>query len=96
MFLICVYAGHCKVPYEFDTRLSISDKFHVSLSRGSVVEVEDYVYFNCSKAVEDMHEPVNRRFKCINGQWIEDERDKSWQFGNNGSFPKCRKSKHIP
>jgi hypothetical protein len=67
----------------------------VSLSGGSVVEVGDFVYFNCSNYEDDMHEPVNRRFKCINGQWMEDERDKLWKFGNNGTFPKCRKSKHI-
>ncbi|XP_060590129.1 uncharacterized protein LOC132745272 [Ruditapes philippinarum] len=82
----------CKVPYEYDTRLSIYDKFRVSLSGGSVVEVGHFVYFNCSKAGDDMYEPVNRRFKCINGQWIEDERDKLWKFGNNGTFPECRKT----
>ncbi|XP_060563923.1 sushi, von Willebrand factor type A, EGF and pentraxin domain-containing protein 1-like isoform X2 [Ruditapes philippinarum] len=86
----------CKVPYDYDTLLSISDRSHVSLSGGSVVAVGDFVYFNCSKTGNDMHEPVNRRFKCINGQWIEDERDKSWKFGNNGTFPKCRKTMCEP
>ncbi|XP_060591160.1 sushi, von Willebrand factor type A, EGF and pentraxin domain-containing protein 1-like [Ruditapes philippinarum] len=86
----------CKVPYDYDTLLSISDRYRVSLSGGSVVEVGDFVYFNCSKAGDDIYEPVNRRFKCINGEWIEDERDKSWKFGNNGTFPKCRKANCEP
>ncbi|XP_060598570.1 uncharacterized protein LOC132752268 [Ruditapes philippinarum] len=82
----------CKIPYDFDTFLSITDRFHVYISGGSVVELGDFVYFNCSKPGDDIHEPVNRRFKCINGQWIEDERNKLWKLGNYGNFPKCRKT----
>ncbi|XP_060582501.1 uncharacterized protein LOC132738907 isoform X2 [Ruditapes philippinarum] len=81
----------CPVSYDMDRFLTISDKYRIYLSGGAVVEVGDIVYFNCSMAGNDIHEPVNRRFKCINGMWIEDERDKTWKFGNNGNFPICRK-----
>jgi hypothetical protein len=84
------------VPLDFDKHLSISDKTHASLSGGSIVKIGDIVYFNCSTADNDTQEPVNRRFICINGQWIENEQDVSWTFGNNGTFPKCRKGKHSP
>ena len=83
----------CVVPYEFDSLISISNRQFISLSGGSVVEDGDLVYFNCSKASELAYEPFNRRFKCMKGLWIEDDRDKTWKFGNNGTFPKCRKGK---
>ncbi|XP_053380074.1 sushi, von Willebrand factor type A, EGF and pentraxin domain-containing protein 1-like [Mercenaria mercenaria] len=80
----------CVIPYEFDVRLSVTDRRRVSLSGGSVVEVGDFVYFNCSKAGESKYEPLNRRFKCVNGLWKEAERDRNWKLGYNGEFPSCR------
>lgn len=65
----------------------------ISLSPGSTVTNGDHVYLNCSKVSEHKYEPLNRRFKCVKGQWIEDEKDPNWDFGNNGTFPKCREGK---
>ncbi|XP_053380064.1 uncharacterized protein LOC123548965 [Mercenaria mercenaria] len=82
----------CVIPYEFDERLSVTDTRRVSLSGGFVVEVGDFVYFNCSKTGESNYEPLNRRFKCVNGLWEEAETDRNWKLGYDGEFPACRRA----
>ncbi|XP_053380682.1 uncharacterized protein LOC123529008 isoform X5 [Mercenaria mercenaria] len=81
----------CVVPYVFDVRLSVTDTRRVSLSGGSVVEVGDFVYFNCSKPGILKYEPLNRRFQCVNGLWKEAETDRNWKLGYDGEFPACRR-----
>jgi hypothetical protein len=72
--------------------MSVSYNDGVSLSGGSEVTSEEVLTFDCSSVSRDTsYEPNGRKFKCLNGRWVEDDNDKEWKFGNNYTFPECRK-----
>jgi hypothetical protein len=87
-----MFTENCIVPYRRDIRISVTNKEGVPLAGGSEVTSEEVVTFDCLSFSRDTsYEPNDRKFKCLNGRWVEDDNDTEWKFGNNYTFPECRK-----
>lgn len=86
IYICFAFLEKCIVPPNKNWRMSVTNEEGVALSSESVVNNEQVVTFDCFGDSE----PHDRKFKCVKGQWIEDDNDADWKFGNNGSFPECR------
>lgn len=93
MYTLNSLSENCKIPDEYDSRLTLYvyiDGSTVGLSRGMTVKHGSSAYFKCTNSETEHFEPYDTRFECMNGKWLEDATHKEWLNINYSYFPHCR------
>ncbi|KAH3800178.1 hypothetical protein DPMN_153807 [Dreissena polymorpha] len=90
----------CKIPANVEQGMTIYDpKERRNILSANRYEIQhgQFLIFTCEPSDVFYFEPNRRMFECVKGSWAAKKRPHmdTWDFGNNGSFPECRKVKCL-
>ncbi|KAH3800192.1 hypothetical protein DPMN_153821 [Dreissena polymorpha] len=86
----------CKIPANVQQGMTLFDpKERRTISAANRYEIQhgQFLTFTCEPSDVFYFEPHRRIFECVKGLWVSKTRPQvdTWDFGNNGAFPECRK-----
>ncbi|KAH3800183.1 hypothetical protein DPMN_153812 [Dreissena polymorpha] len=86
----------CHVPANVQQGMTLFDpRERRTISAANRYEIQhgQSLTFICEPSDVFYFEPNRRMFDCVKGSWVAKKRIgvDTWEFGNNGSFPECRK-----
>ncbi|KAH3801078.1 hypothetical protein DPMN_154722 [Dreissena polymorpha] len=86
----------CQIPAHVQQGMTLYDpreRRTISAANRYEMQHNQSLIFSCEPSDVFYFEPNRRMFECVKGSWVAKKRSHvdTWDFGNNGSFPECRR-----